>query len=129
MGLSRRRARGRARPFALGVTLLIVALPGSSAATPTWFAPRDLSAGDQSAGGPSVGLDRAGDAVAVWSSSDGSTWRVRASERRAGGDWSAPHDLSAGALEGQGVQVAMNAAGAAVAVWEQLGGSGVKIGR
>lgn len=117
-----RRRQVRACALALGTTLLAGALQGSSAAKPTWLAPRNLSAAGENVGDVSVALDRVGNALAVWSSSFGatSTSRVRWSQRRVGADWSAPQDLQAAGLEDRSAQVVLNPAGDAVAVWEQL---------
>jgi hypothetical protein len=85
-----------------------------------WGAPRALSAGPEEARGAQVVLDPRGDAVAVWVGWDGSsfTYRVQASSRPAGGTWSAPQYLSVGGQDTAFPEVALDAAGNAVAVWE-----------
>jgi hypothetical protein len=82
-----------------------------------WGSPQDLSAPGQSAGGPQVALDAAGNAVSVWVRSDGSNSRVQAAVRPAGGTWETPQDLSAAGLHASAPDVALDPAGDAVVVW------------
>lgn len=91
-----------------------------------WGAPRALSAAPEEAAGAQVVLDPGGNAVAVWEGLDGSsfTYRVQASSRPAGGTWSAPRYISVGGQDADRPQVALDAAGNAVAVWELYEGSG-----
>src|SRR4051812_35958834 len=77
-----------------GLALLILALPRSAVAAPTWLEAENLSASG-SAGGPKIALDAAGDAVAVWNQSSAGYSIVWATVRPAGGSWSAPEGLSA----------------------------------
>jgi hypothetical protein len=84
-----------------------------------WSEPAVLSdPGEEMPTGVDIGLDAAGNAVALWSVDAGSA--VRTAVRPAGGDWSAPEDLSV--LNGRTPQLAMNAAGDAVAVWTGFDG-------
>jgi hypothetical protein len=90
-----------------------------------WSDPEDLSAASGQT--PQLAMNAAGDAVAVWSGFNGTDYVTWAATRPAGGDWSAPADLS---IAGEGdwwpPQVAIDAAGNAVAVWErQLPGGNV----
>lgn len=101
------------RFFASGLVIVILALPQSAAAAPTWLAPNNLApAGNGSE--PSIALDAAGDAFAVWARSG----TVQASERPAGKTWSAAQGISGGCVNASGVQLAVSPAGRAVAVWE-----------
>jgi hypothetical protein len=84
-----------------------------------WSAPEVLSEpGEEEPANVRIGLDTAGNAVAIWSIGFGST--IRTAARPAGGDWSAPEDLSV--ENGRTPQLAMNAAGDAVAVWSGFDG-------
>jgi hypothetical protein len=88
----------------------------------SWSAPQRLTAPGEYASTPRVALDRAGDAVAVWTAvgSAGLGSLVRAAVRTAAaGAWSAPETLSA-AGPGNAVdepQAAFDAAGDALAAW------------
>jgi PKD domain len=87
-----------------------------------WAAPAVLSdpTEDENPTGAHIGLDSAGDAVAVWASFGAHGAVIRTALRPAGGDWSEAEDLS---VEGGGApQLAMNAAGDAVAVWTGFNG-------
>jgi len=61
-----------------------------------------------------IGLDDAGNAIAIWEPFNDV---IRTAERPAGGEWSDPEDLFTEG--GQLPQLAMNAAGDAVIVWER----------
>ena len=85
-----------------------------------WSAPEDLFVGNGRT--PQLAMNAAGDAVAVWSGFDGVddevTW---VAVRPAGGDWSAPEELSvADESDGFFPQVAIDAAGNAIAVWQRF---------
>ena len=67
--------------------------PGGS-----WSRPVDLSAPGQDAEEPQVGVDAAGNAIAIWSRSNGLHTIVQAATRTAGGGWAPATDLSAGGL-------------------------------
>jgi hypothetical protein len=101
------------RLLASALGLLILALPQGAAAAPTWLTPKGLSAAGNG-GDLSVALDAAGDAFAVWAR----TGTAQASERPAGGTWSAPQGISGSCVNANGVQLAVSPAGRAVAVWE-----------
>jgi hypothetical protein len=86
-----------------------------------WQAAQDLSSGY--ATDPQVALDPAGDAVAVWQYFNGSNTIVQAVTRPAGGAWSTPQDISAAGQSVSFPQVAVDAAGNAIAVWARSNGS------
>lgn len=81
-----------------------------SAAQPAWLPAVDLAG----ASAPKVGVDAAGNAVAVWSEASGA--RAAYYDAVTGG-WSAPVALSAPGVAVIDLNVAMNAAGQAAAVW------------
>ncbi|HEY6836644.1 MAG TPA: PKD domain-containing protein [Gaiellaceae bacterium] len=101
------------RFLAPGLVVLILALPQSAAAAPTWLAPKDLSAG-ASGSDVHVALDAAGDAFAVWTRSG----TAQVAQRPAGGSWSAAQNVSGRCVNASGTGIAVNAAGRAVVVWE-----------
>jgi hypothetical protein len=95
-----------------------------------WSDPKDLSdvsadAGppDEEAGSPDVGINAAGEAVAVWLQFDGSNDIVQAAALPAGGEWSEPEDLSEAGENAHEPQVAIDPDGDAVATWNRWGGS------
>ena len=84
-----------------------------------WSQPVPLSdpAEDEEPGQAHVALDEAGNAVAIWMAFGGLDSAIRTVVRPAGGEWSDPEDLSAVGKSGSAPDLAMNAAGDAVAVW------------
>ena len=96
---------------------LIVQAADRSPGAP-WSTPIDVSGLGRSATAPHLAIDPVGDAVAVWSRANGGgTTVVQAASRAAGGTWEAPVDVSAPGGIVAAPQVAINAAGKAVAVW------------
>lgn len=91
-----------------------------------WSAPEDLSAAGQNVqtllDGPRVAIDAPGNAIAVWTIAGGV---VQTAARSAGGGWGAPDDLSEAGEEAGEPDVAMNAAGQAVAAWTRFDGDDV----
>src|SRR5438094_582959 len=99
--------------LAPGLALLILALPQSAAAAPTWLPPKNLSVSGNG-GDLTVAVDAARDAFTAWTRSG----TVEAAARPAGGTWSAAQALSGNCLGAHSVRLAVNAAGRAVVVWE-----------
>src|ERR1043165_6498847 len=87
-----------AKFLAPGLALLIlVALPQSAAAAPTWLKAKNLSA-TVNGSDPSVAVDGSGDAFAVWTRSG----IVQAAQRPAGTTWSKAQDISGGCVDARG---------------------------
>lgn len=95
----------------------------SGAAGGVWQAPVELSIAGQNAFTPQVGVDPAGDAIAVWARDDGANNIVQSASRAADGDWGAPVDLSPAGQSAAGPQVAVDPSGGAVAVWDRYDGA------
>jgi len=115
-----RRSRAGVPVPALLLVLIVAMLSTavSSASAAGWLEPKDISAANEEVDGrPKVAVDPAGNAVAIWERHVGGEEIVEAAERPAGGDWSEPDVLSLPGEEGQGSQVAIDAAGNAIAVW------------
>jgi PKD domain len=91
----------------------------------SFSAPVDLSQVGGNATQPRVAVDAAGNAVVVWSRFDGANNVIQAAFRPVGGGFSAPVDLSLPGKSAFAPQIAMNAAGEAVAVWERSNGTNV----
>jgi hypothetical protein len=101
---------------------LLVAPPIASAG---WLPATDISAEDEFGFEqiPQVAVGAPGDAVAVWPQLE-NRYVIQASTKNAGGSWGPPVDISPPALSGEdstAPQVAMNAAGDAVAIWAYRG--------
>src|SRR5436190_1712993 len=125
----RRAVRNRPR-WAVGGTggllacvLCVTALAAPAAAAPVFEAPVDLSAAGRNALAPQVAFDGAGSALAVWERSNGSNSIVQGAFRPAGGAFGAPVDLSAAGQNAFAPQLAFDAAGNALAVWQRSNGS------
>jgi hypothetical protein len=86
-----------------------------------------MSAAGQDAFVPQVAADSAGNAVLVWERSDGSTYRVQARTRTAGGAVSATQTLSAAGESGLDPQLGLDSAGNAVVVWYRSDGSNARV--
>jgi hypothetical protein len=82
----------------------------------------DLSAVGVSVGAPKVAIDAAGAVVAVWRRATATSAAIQHAIRPAGGVFSAPADLSAPNGHANTPQLAMDAAGDAVAVWQARNG-------
>ena len=93
------------------------------AAGGSFGAPQDLSAAGQTAYDPQVAVDGRGNAIAVWSASDGTNFIVQAAVRAAGGSFGAPQDLSAAGRDAGFPQVAVDGRGNAIAVWSRFDGT------
>jgi len=93
------------------------------AAGGSFGAPQDLSAAGQHAYDPQMAVDGQGNAIAVWSASDGTNFIVQAAARAAGGGFGAPQDLSAAGQDAGFPQVAVDGQGNAIAVWSRFDGT------
>ena len=83
-----------------------------------------LSGPGEDASGPQVAVDADGDAVFTWERSDGTDQRIEARARSAGGVLSAVQTLSDAGQDAGAPQVAIDADGDAVFVWERVDNSG-----
>lgn len=115
---------GRHTP-ALAAALCVLAgfAAAPAHAAPRWLAPTDLSAAGRDAEDPQVAVDPAGDAVAVWTRFDGAHTVVQAAVRQAGGSWVLSGNLSVAGRDAEEPDVAVDAAGNAVAIWRRHDGS------
>jgi hypothetical protein len=76
---------------------------------------------------PSVAVNRRGDGVIVWTSSDPTGLSVLASYRHAGKPWGQPQPVSGTAAGSLAPQVAVDARGGALAVWTQSNGGSSRV--
>lgn len=110
---------GRAALCALLCTVGLVAAAPAAAAG--WSPVHDLTSREKTAYEPQVAGDGAGDAIAIWDRYESPGQVIEVAERKAGGAWSSPEKLTQPADgEANHPQIAVNAAGDAVAAW-QLG--------
>ena len=126
------------RAVCLALTVLLLAFAGTAHAVSSWLAPAPVSppndpvpTEDLFTFGAKVAFDGNGNALLVWPRQDGSTQRIQAAFRPAGGSFSAPVDISgvATACPGCGleIQVAFDLQGNAIAAWNLAVGANQRI--
>jgi PKD domain len=89
-----------------------------------WADADDLSASGQNGSSPVVAMNVAVGAVAMWYRDDGADFRVQAAVRPPDGEWSKPDTLSAAGEGAAFPEVALDAAGNAIAVFGRNGDDG-----
>lgn len=72
---------------------------------------------------PQIASDDAGNAIAVWGQFDGTHYDIRANRYTAGSGWGTATLIESDAGQAARPQIAVDAAGTALAVWEQNDGS------
>ncbi|MBS4168785.1 hypothetical protein [Parachlamydia sp. AcF125] len=87
-----------------------------------WSEPSSLSIMGRSATSPQVAVDPLGNAVAIWSRSDGLNLIIQSSTQNFGGNWSIPANLSLPGQNATNPQVVVDQSGNAVAIWERSNG-------
>jgi hypothetical protein len=92
------------------------------AARGTWSPPRQISPAGSDALAPVIAVNKRGDGVIVWTSSDQSGLAVVAIIRKPGQDWGLPTVLVGPVSGPLAPQVALDARGDAVAVWSHSAG-------
>jgi hypothetical protein len=90
----------------------------------TWSEPEDLSPPSQKAVNPAVATNGAVGAIATWQQNDGVDFRVQASVRPPGGEWSGSENLSAAGEDAGFPDLALDAAGNGIAVFGRAGDDG-----
>ncbi|MBA3807915.1 MAG: PKD domain-containing protein [Solirubrobacterales bacterium] len=89
-----------------------------------WQTPVDLSLAGGDATTPQLALDPQGNAVAVWSRSNGANLVVQGAVRAAaGGTWQAPVDISVAGEDAASPHIGVDPLGNAIAVWERFDGT------
>jgi len=105
----------------------VIEASGRPAGSGSWQTPVTISDTKHESSLPVVGIDAAGDAVAVWLSFDGSEYSIEAATRPGlGGSWQKPvtlHALGATTVTEPQPDLAVDANGDAVAIWERLEGA------
>jgi len=77
----------------------------------------------RSAHSPQIGIDASGNAVAVWSQSDGIRDNIWANRYVAGDGWGRAEPIETGTGYASNPQIAVDSSGNAVAVWDQSDGT------
>ncbi|HET6996993.1 MAG TPA: PKD domain-containing protein [Solirubrobacterales bacterium] len=90
-----------------------------------WSDPDFLSVPGQTSNAPVVATNAAVGAVAMWFRFDGANFRVQATVRPPGGEWPKPDTLSAAGEGAAFPQLALDAAGDAIAVFGRNGDDGL----
>jgi hypothetical protein len=106
---------------------LALAAPATAAAAPQWLTPQTVSPTGYDAAQQQVAFDQNGDAIAVWQSWGGVNPVIEATERPAGGSFSAPQTLSDSSGYAMFPDVAADAQGDAVAVWIRFEGPEARV--
>ncbi|PWU22125.1 MAG: hypothetical protein C5B48_10590 [Candidatus Rokuibacteriota bacterium] len=97
-------------------------------ATDGTFGPiESISASNRDASQPQVAFDPSGNAVAVWTQSDGANQRIHAAFRPAGGSFGADQTISDAGQNASSPQIAFDGAGNAVAVWYRFDGANDRV--
>jgi hypothetical protein len=93
----------------------------------TFEAPKTLSDPLQSASLPQIAFDSSGNAIAIWTRSDGADGRTQFSFRPAGGSFGSAQTISGAGLDANEPQIAFDPAGNALAVWDSFDGGEQRI--
>jgi len=101
----------------------------SSSRTPTgsWNTPVTISDVGESASGPSLAVDPSGNALAVWTQSDGTNLRIHAAYRPSGGSFGADTTVSAALQDASAPDVSMDNSGNALVAWQRSDGAQLRV--
>jgi hypothetical protein len=101
----------------------------SSSRTPTgnWATPVTISDVGESASGPSLAVDPSGNALAVWTQSDGTNLRIHAAYRPSGGNFGADTTVSAALQDASAPDVSMDNSGNALVAWQRTDGTFLRV--
>jgi hypothetical protein len=101
----------------------------SSSRTPTgaWAAPVTISDVGESASGPAIAVDPSGNALAVWTQSDGLNLRIHSAYRPAGGSFGADNTVSAAGQDASAPVVSMDNSGNGLVAWQRSDGTKLRV--
>ncbi len=101
----------------------------SSNRTPSgaWAAAQTISDPGMSASGPAIAVDPSGNALAVWTQSDGSDLRINAAFRPSGGSFGTPALVSASGQDATAPDVSMDGSGNALVGWQRTDGTKLRV--
>jgi hypothetical protein len=89
----------------------------------SWAPATNLSSGSSIATAPQVAVDRAGDAIVVWSDSAASPSVILSATRPAGGGWEGARRLSEQGENSVDAQIALDSNGDGAGIWTRVSGS------
>jgi hypothetical protein len=92
-----------------------------------WSVAETVSDPGFSASGPSVAVDPSGNAVAVWTQTDGTNLRINAAYRSAGGSFNAPVAVSGSGQDASNPDISMDNSGNALIAWERNDGTKLRV--
>jgi hypothetical protein len=97
--------------------------------TPTgpWSSAQTLSDPGKSASSPAIAVDPSGNALAVWTRSDGTNGRIQAAFRPAGGSFGTPVTISDAGGDASDPDVSMDNSGRALIVWSRFDGTKLRV--
>jgi hypothetical protein len=96
-------------------------------ATGAWSAAQTISDPGVSASGPSLAVDPAGNALAVWTQTDGTNLRITSAFRPAGGSFGAPVLVSAAGQDASAPDVSMDSTGDGLIGWQRTDGVKLRV--
>ena len=101
----------------------------SSSRTPSgaWAAAQTISDPGMSASGPAIAVDPSGNALAVWTQSDGTDLRINAAFRPSGGSFGAPVIVSAAGEDATAPDVSMDNSGNGLVGWQRTDGTKLRV--
>jgi hypothetical protein len=89
--------------------------------------PQTISDPGVSASGPALAIDSSGNALAVWTQSDGSNLRITAAFKPAGGAFGAPTFVSDAGQDATAPDVSMDNSGNALVGWQRTDGTKLRV--
>jgi hypothetical protein len=92
-----------------------------------WSATQTISDAGAAASGPAIAVDSSGNALAVWTQSDGTNLRIRAAFKPAGSSFQADVPVSASGQDASAPDVSFDNSGSALVVWERSDGTNERV--
>jgi hypothetical protein len=89
--------------------------------------PQTISDPGVSASGPALAIDSSGNALAVWTQSDGSNLRITAAFKPAGSAFGVPTFVSAAGQDASAPDVSMDSSGDALVGWQRTDGTNLRV--
>jgi hypothetical protein len=92
-----------------------------------WSSPQTISDPGMSASGPAISVDPSGNALAVWTQSDGTDLRINAAFKPAGSAFTTPVLVSAAGQDATAPDVSMDGSGNALVAWARSDGTKLRV--
>jgi hypothetical protein len=100
---------------------------GTRTPSGAWSPAQTLSDPSQSASSPQIGIDPSGNAVVVWTRTDGTNLRIQSAYKPSGGSFGVPVTVSAAGGDASSPQVSMDGAGKALVAWQRFDGTNLRV--